>query len=47
MLSVNVKSDYPPCSQLGRGRREREGERERQREVGWLEERFGGKEGLR
>lgn len=50
MLSVNVKSDYPLWSELGRGRRagdrergreggrKREGEREGER--GWLEERF-------
>jgi len=43
LLSVNVKSDYPPCSQLGRGRRARG----RQRRRGWLEERFRGWEGLR
>lgn len=56
MLSVNVKSDYPLWSELGRGRRAgdrergreggRERERERENEVGWRRD-SDGKEGLR
>lgn len=35
LLGLNVKSDYPLCSQLGTGRRARDGEK-----IGWLGERF-------